>query len=106
MAKKAKKDDRKIMSIFEPRIICGEEIEPFCIPTNDGLVSNMVAAGTNLFWFAMHEALADGRLKEAKGLAKIIVDIVGRELPESKRQEVQDILDEIFEEHERNNGLN
>lgn len=106
MAKKKKKDEgeRPVVSVFAPRIICGEEIEPFCVPTNDNVISHMVAAATNLIWWAMHESLADGKMKDARLCGQMLVDIVGRELSDEKKQEASEIVDEIFERYREQTG--
>lgn len=88
------------VAVFTPRIICGEEVEPFCLPVKDDTVAYMVAAATNLVWFAMHEALADGRVIEARQLGGMLVDIVAREMSENGRQQAQDIVDETFDNYE------
>lgn len=106
MAKKKKKDeqDRPVVSVFAPRIICGEEVEPFCVPTTDNMVSHMIAAATNLVWWAMHESLADGKLKDARLCSQMLIDIVGRELSDDKKQEATEIVDEIFERYREQTG--
>lgn len=86
--------------VFKPRMVCGEEVEPFCLPTKPDAVAMMVAAATNLIWFAMHEALADGRVDEARSLGGMLVDIVGRELSDEARQEAQDLVDETLDNYE------
>lgn len=80
-------------------MICGEEIEPFCIPTKPDVVAGLVSAGTNLFWWAMHEALADGRFAEAEGIGKMIVDIVARELDYDASQEAREVIDETLDNY-------
>lgn len=89
-----------MVAVFAPRTICGEEVEPFCLPAKDDTVAYMVAAATNLIWFGMHEALADGRVDEARQLGGMLVDIVAREMSENGRQQAQDIVDETFDNYE------
>jgi len=89
---------------WQRRIICGEEVEPFCIPTNENIISHMVAAATNLIWWAMHEALADGKTKDAIICGKMLVDIVGRELNDEQKQEATEIVNEIFERYREQTG--
>lgn len=106
MAKKGKKKE-PLVNVFTPRKICGEEVEPFCIPTNFTTVSTMIAAATNLIWWAMHEALADGRNRDAMLCAKILIDIVGRELNEEQQLGAIRLVDEIFEKYKKiSDGLN
>lgn len=93
--------DDKTMAVFAPRIICGEEVEPFCLPVKDDTVAFMVAAATNLIWFGMHECLADGKTGEARQLGGMLVDIVARELSETGRQQAQDIVDDCFDNYEQ-----
>ena len=88
-----------VVSVFAPRVICGEEIEPFCIPTNENIVAHMIAASTNLIWWAMHESLADGKFKDARTCGGMLIDIVGRELDDERKQEAAEIVDEIFERY-------
>lgn len=97
MAKKKGKEH--MLSVFSPRVICGEKVEPFCVPTNATQVSTMMAAATNLIWWAMHEALADGRNRDAAVCAKIVIDIVGKELTEQQQLEAIQLVDEIFEKY-------
>ena len=107
MGRKKKNDDQPkppVVSVFAPRIICGEEVEPFCIPTNENVISHMVAAATNLIWWAMHESLADGKMKDARQCGQMLVDIVGRELSDDKKQEAKEIVDEIFERYREQTG--
>jgi hypothetical protein len=106
MARKKKDDGEKrpVVSVFAPRIICGEEIEPFCIPTSENMVSHMIAAATNLIWWAMHEALADGKTKDATLCGHMLIDIVGRELDDEKKQEAREIVDEIFDRYKEQSG--
>lgn len=94
MKKKANK-----VSVFAPRIICGEEVEPFCLPTSGTATSEMMAAATNLVWWAMHESLADGKIGDAHLCGKILIDIVTRELTEQQRLEAEEIVDEVFEKY-------
>jgi hypothetical protein len=106
MAKKKNKggEERPVLSVFSPRIVCGEEVEPFCIPTSDNMVSHMIAAATNLIWWAMHESLADGKIKDARLCSQILIDIVGKELSDEKKQEASEIVDEIFERYREQTG--
>lgn len=106
MARKKKEDQPKapVVSVFAPRTICGEEIEPFCVPTKDNLISHMIAAATNLIWWAMHEALADGKMKDARLCGQILIDIVGRELSAESKQEASEIVDEIFQRYREQSG--
>lgn len=106
MARKKKEDQPKVpvVSVFAPRIICGEEIEPFCIPTKENMISNMIAAATNLIWWAMHESLADGKTKDARICGQMLVDIVGRELSAESKQEASEIVDEIFQRYRKQTG--
>ena len=106
MARK-KKDDgapKPSLSVFAPRIICGEEVEPFCLPTNESTVSQMIAAATNLVWWAMHESLADGRMKDANLCGHMLIDIVGRELDDERKKEAREIIDEIFDRYKEQTG--
>ena len=87
-------------AVFAPRTICGETVEPFCLPTKPDPVAFMVAAATNLIWFGMHECLADGRTGEARQLGGMLVDLVARELSDEARQEAQAIVDETLDNYE------
>lgn len=106
MGRKKKDDEPKppVLSVFAPRMICGEEVEPFCIPTNNNTISQMVSAATNLIWWAMHESLADGKMKDARLCGQMLIDIVGRELSDEKKQEASEIVDEIFERYREQGG--
>lgn len=106
MGKKKKEEEQKapVVSVFSPRVICGEEVEPFCIPTSNNMISHMIAAATNLIWWAMHESLADGKIKDARLCGQMLVDIVGRELSDEKKQEAAEIVDEIFERYREQTG--
>lgn len=88
------------VAVFEPRVICGEEVEPFCVPTSEDTVACMVAAATNLVWWGIHECLADGRIDEARQLGGMLVDLVARELSEDARQEAQELIDDVFDNYE------
>jgi len=101
MARKKKEVQPKqpVFSVFAPRVICGEEIEPFCVPTKENMTSHMMAAATNLLWWAMHESLADGKMKDAKNCGQLVIDIVGKELSSSGREEASEIINEIFERY-------
>jgi hypothetical protein len=94
--------ERKSISVFDPRMICGEEVEPFCLPTSNNEVSQLLAAGTNLFWWAMHEALADGKVDEARMIGKVLVDIVGRELSDANRKAAERLIDETIDNNSDN----
>lgn len=98
MARK-KKVSEQMVSVFQPRIICGEAVEPFCVPTNGNTVSHMMAAATNLIWWGMHEALADGKEKDARLCSQMLLDIVGRELSDLHREEADALVNEIFERY-------
>lgn len=87
------------LAVFQPRVICGEEVEPFCMPVTEDTVSCMVAAATNLIWWGMHECLADGRNEEARQLSKMLMDVVVRE-SEDARQEAERIIDDVFDQYE------
>lgn len=59
----------------------------------------MMAAATNLLWWAMHESLADGKIKDARNCGQLVIDIVGKELSDSGREEASEIINEIFERY-------
>lgn len=91
--------NQKMVSVFAPRIICGEEVEPFCMPNTERVTDQLISAGTNLIWWAMHEALADGKVEEARQIGKMLVDIVGRELTVEAKNEACELIDEIIERY-------
>jgi hypothetical protein len=88
-----------LISVFSPRIICGEEVEPFCLPTRGTNTSHLIAASTNLVWWAMHEALADGNISDAEGCGHILLDIVGRELTDEQKLEASAMIEDVFERY-------
>jgi hypothetical protein len=95
MRKRKAKD--AMVSVFAPRKICGEDIEPFCLPNSAATVSHMMAAATNLVWWSIHEALADGKVKDALLCKKVLLDILARELTDEERLEAEAVVDEVFE---------
>lgn len=94
-----KKAKGPIFSAFHPRKICGEDIEPFCIPNSNATISQLMAAATNLVWWSIHEALADGKHKDAEICRKILIDIVARELTDNERLEAEELVQEVFDKY-------
>jgi hypothetical protein len=102
-----KKASHSMVSVFAPRQICGEDVEPFCIPNSGTTVSQMMAAATNLVWWSIHEALADGHIRDAVICRKILIDIVARELTDEQRLEAEAVIEEVFEKYrEQSNDTN
>lgn len=89
----------QMVSVFSNRTICGEEIEPFCLPTSPDTTSQLIAAATNLIWWGIHESLADGREKDAKLCANILLDIIGNEFSAEMKQEAAGLIDSIFDSY-------
>lgn len=90
----------KLVSVFSSRTICGEEIEPFCLPVSPDTTCQMVAAATNLIWWSIHEALADGKKSDAVLCSMMLLDIVGREMSDVQKEEAKALLDEVFESYQ------
>ena len=95
----AKKPNQMNINAFAPRTVCGELVEPFCEPTSLATESQLIGAAVNLIWWAMHEALADGKVEEARKFGKMIVDVVGRELSTQDKRDAMRIVDEAIDHY-------
>lgn len=99
------KNNGNFVSVFSPRVICGEKIEPFCEPTLGTQQSYMIAAATNLIWWAMHEALADGKINDALKCGDMMLDIVRHECSKEEWREAKDMLISIIKHYNENGSL-
>ncbi len=94
-----KNNDPRILLAFSNRTICGKEIEPFCEPTLGTQQAYMIAAATNLVWWAMHEALADGKTNEAIKCGDMMLDMVRHEVSKEDWIDAKTVLLEIIKNY-------
>jgi hypothetical protein len=93
------KNNGKLVSVFSPRLVCGQMVEPFCEPTIESQQAYMVAGATNLVWWAMHEALADGKTKDALKCGDIMLDILRHEVSKEEWSDAKVLLLEIIKQY-------
>lgn len=97
------KNNGALVSVFEPRIVCGQLVEPFCEPRLNTQQAYLIAAATNLIWWAMHEALADGKTVEALKCGDMMLDIVRHEVSKEEWNEAKEILLAIIKRYNETN---
>lgn len=93
------KNNGVFVSVFSPRVICGEKVEPFCEPMGVSQQANMIAAATNLVWWTMHESLADGKVKDAFKYGDMLLDILRHEVSKEEWAQAKDLILSIIQEY-------